>query len=559
MIPSLRPWSPWLAPLVPELAAGLGPLVERLATALGPMPPRPDPGAVEPNGLAGIDRRGPYERLLLSEWAIADDLPDEFLRRAAAGEHLFLQVERTSERGGRRCVVLFDAGPDQLGGPRIAHLALLSVFARRAEEAGATLVHGPLQVGGAADADVTGHSYTRLLAARSNRRPEPTDHQDRASELDLDDHDEVWVVGGPLACRGASARVAHVLVREVLEAGPDQLEVEVRRPGRPVRVARLPLPPPDVRARLIRSPLQGEPPASPPRPHPRGPLAPEIRFSADGHRVLLRELDGYVVGLRVPADPQRKPRRMRLWDEPRDVLALGWAHRGLVVLRRSPKGTRLEGGRFHHEWPGPELPVPAASLELVASVVDRDQVVRFRDAEQRMWTWRLGSAPTATAGALAVGRRDGRLLTVIAGADRTIVTYHGREEALPFPGIRAHIGSGRRGTQGVVLVEGRDAWAFAGSETPRLHAPIAGVEVVGAFGDRTRRAVAFLSGGVLVARQLEPKPGPDLVLPADGPVLAAACSTEHYAEQVAWIERSGRVVLHDLRRSETHVLREAVG
>ena len=38
------------------------------------------------------------------------------------------------------------------------------------------------------------------------------------------------------------------------------------------------------------------------------------------------------------------------------------------------------------------------------------------------------------------------------------------------------------------------------------------------------------------------------------PVVAAACSPLHYARLVAWMEASGRIVFHDLRAGERHVL-----
>jgi hypothetical protein len=123
---------------VNELVHGLQPL-------LTPMRGRPQPGDAEPDGLDDLRRRGSYERLLPTEWLLAAELPDEFLRRAASGEHLFFASRPRAERQRRRLLALFDAGPGQLGTPRLAHLALWILLARRAALAGVGLEWGLLQ------------------------------------------------------------------------------------------------------------------------------------------------------------------------------------------------------------------------------------------------------------------------------------------------------------------------------------------------------------------------------------------------------------------------------
>ena len=98
-----------------------------------------------PDGHAGIDTRGLYDRLLATEWALLEELPDEFLRRAVSGEHLFLQQAYQDLAAARQSIVLFDAGPDQLGAPRLAHLAILIVLAQRAAAHDASLQWGTFQ------------------------------------------------------------------------------------------------------------------------------------------------------------------------------------------------------------------------------------------------------------------------------------------------------------------------------------------------------------------------------------------------------------------------------
>src|SRR4051812_12486466 len=142
---ALEPWRPWLALLAPDLAEPLGQLLLQLHPVVGRMrAPAPSPDAL-PAGVGSIFQRGSYERLLISEWAVADAEPDEFIRRAAGNELLFTGPEPERQRRSQRCIALFDAGPAQLGEPRLAQLALFILLARRAQEAGAAFEWGVLQ------------------------------------------------------------------------------------------------------------------------------------------------------------------------------------------------------------------------------------------------------------------------------------------------------------------------------------------------------------------------------------------------------------------------------
>jgi hypothetical protein len=143
--PLLQPWTAWLSLFPDDLAQTLGQLLLRLQPLLGPLHRHSARMAVEPAGIGDIVRRGSYDRLLASEWALADSVPEEFLRRAANGELLFMGPEPANSETSLRCVALFDAGPAQLGEPRLAHLALFILLARRAELAGAAFHWGILQ------------------------------------------------------------------------------------------------------------------------------------------------------------------------------------------------------------------------------------------------------------------------------------------------------------------------------------------------------------------------------------------------------------------------------
>ncbi|MDM5177148.1 hypothetical protein PO883_08060 [Massilia sp. DJPM01] len=248
--PQLAPWSEWLALVPLEMAEPLGQMLLRLQPLVGRMTgvaPSPD---TLPVGAGGIARRGPYQRLLLSEWAVLDTAPDEFIRRAASNELLFSAPEPQVRRRARLCVALFDAGPEQLGEPRLVQMALFILLARRAGEGGAGFQWGVLQD------PVTLHVEPRKLRpwldARTLTRVDAA-HLDRWNvALDsLGETDEVWQIGssgcGALARTGARVNIEASL----LDAG---LKVNITQ-RRATRELLLELPAPDVGARLLRHPF----------------------------------------------------------------------------------------------------------------------------------------------------------------------------------------------------------------------------------------------------------------------------------------------------------------
>src|SRR5258708_3953997 len=120
--PALAPWASALALLDIELAAALGPVVRQLDQLIS----RHDPGLGkhgELNGYDGITRRGDPARILASEWAIADAVPEEFLRRVAAAELLHLAPACQQDQSLGRVAILVDTGTDQLRAARLVHPA----------------------------------------------------------------------------------------------------------------------------------------------------------------------------------------------------------------------------------------------------------------------------------------------------------------------------------------------------------------------------------------------------------------------------------------------------
>src|SRR5437773_2284421 len=97
----LMPWAPYLTLVPNEQIRAFAPLVQRLDIAIGPLRVQARSGSGQPDGFDGISRRGSYERLLLSEWLLADEMPEEFARRAAMSEHAFLEIARLEPAGAR--------------------------------------------------------------------------------------------------------------------------------------------------------------------------------------------------------------------------------------------------------------------------------------------------------------------------------------------------------------------------------------------------------------------------------------------------------------------------
>lgn len=359
---SLQPWAAELALFPRDLAATLGAWLGRLAAALGPLAPRAleaTHGALE--GYDGLARRGPLERLLHSEWLYALELPEEGLRRAVMGEQAFLRPAYREPAGALRSTVLFDAGPEQLGGPRLVHLALLVLLHRRARAAGAAFRWGVLQRPEAGEADVAldEGAVRALLGARSLEAAGET-HVNawRAHLPAADGRGELWVVGGAGAAPVAAA-LGGALVRVDEPAEPERREllVSVRpRGGALPREVRLALPAPATSVRLLRDPFS---PAETARRRDARPPAQSgnrvvlpvdgctLALGMFGQDLLLRQRDGKVVGLRIPRGPRGGAPRPRIRGVYGDARLLGVGARlrgGMVILTLRSNGCLVLDG-----------------------------------------------------------------------------------------------------------------------------------------------------------------------------------------------------------------------
>jgi len=411
---ALKPWSPWLAWFSPEMAVEIGALAQRMQPLLGRFRGQMRGGVPEPDGLGDLRRRGPYERLLATEWLLADELPDEFLRRAASSEHLFLAPRPRAREAEKSIVAIFDAGPRQFGAPRLGQLALWMLLARRAAQIGGVFQWGVLQLPGGLDGADNVKQLRSLLKAR-DFEVGTSAHVEAWREV-LAGLDRVpgesWLVGAapaeqPTDERWTSHRVS--LQRAVLG---DALEVSLSDSGG-LRRAQLPLPSVKASVALLRGEFTQRALATLHRRH-RGRISlqrPPV-ISPSGTHVAVQLLDepGMLV-FAVPSDGQRKTAKPKYqyWSQmlvPLAVLLLGKRTGALLSYERSMYFWQVPGlGNFvapeideFRAPPGLAVWLPAAwlhdTLHQRVCMIDRDGRLVMWNAVQGVNPNPEGGAPT---------------------------------------------------------------------------------------------------------------------------------------------------------------------
>ncbi|MCS6901850.1 MAG: hypothetical protein RMJ98_20020, partial [Myxococcales bacterium] len=332
----LLAWKEQLAPMAKELQEGLLPWLQRLDLAIGPMVTEDLLAEGDPDGFLGLSRRGPYERLLLSEWLLASEVPDEFLRRAAGGEHAFLELSRRSGAQSRVAAALFDAGPSQIGAPRLVHLALLFVLERRARLAGATFFWGVLQQPWILRESVAQDQVLQLLAARTRQEvtQQQVDEVLAASPLRRA-YREVWIIGGSTACSLAPGPCVEVV--EPISSACISLLARLRRADRSTLSVELPLPSEARQIRLLRNLFERP---APPRKNQHALNTGRERylfFSGNGRRLLVGCTGGGCLAYPVPNSPFQPPPGAPTTILPPagwDLRAAGWeGNHGILLLQ----------------------------------------------------------------------------------------------------------------------------------------------------------------------------------------------------------------------------------
>ncbi|MGN7919359.1 hypothetical protein [Lysobacter sp. 22409] len=360
---ALKPWRPWLDWFDAEIVDLLGDLLLRLHPMLGAFRMRAQRGVAEPEGIDDLRRRGHYERLLLSEWALADEVPEEFDRRAAGGEHLFLSPKLVAREADALTVAVFDTGPGQLGAARLVHVAMWILLAERAQAAKARFAWGVLGAPGVLHPADAPERLKQLLQARSLTPGGPAsdsagnaqaarDHHEREWRRALDEADpspgERWSIGAHAAGYGLGHRV------DVARAGEQQLAVTIAsRQAR--RELRLTLPSPERSSALLRGEFERvevsrlTEVATGARGQGKLSLKQPPLISWGGRHIavpLAGESAAHVYRLPSSAVARLAPPKTTRWGKGKSLLAATLTERhfaGLIPLSQGLEGWQLEG------------------------------------------------------------------------------------------------------------------------------------------------------------------------------------------------------------------------
>ena len=406
----LQPWQQWLGWFDAELAQQVGEMVRRLSDLLGVAPASGRRGQPEPDGLGDLRSRGPYERLLASEWLLADELPDEFMRRAVASEHLFLAPRLRAAQVERSVVAIFDCGPRALGATRLAHIAAWILLARLAAENGGTLRWGVLQAPGVLQ---PGDASTQLGALLRSRRFEPATASHLAQwRAALEQREEpgdreTWWIGSPgPGTPDGTARDERILTVRAMLAG-DALEARLVIAGSQRR-ATLPLPPTALATALLRADFRTPAVAARRLPANRTLRAGRISLTQGllmsvppGHVGVPELGQPAMMVFAVPRQGQSKvakPRR-QAWSVSRPPIA--------ALLDRGGTQALCAGGTQLHFWqmakfadrarpPREQFEASAATSRLLPMAClrgDKQQIACVLDAAGRLVTWRAPARP----------------------------------------------------------------------------------------------------------------------------------------------------------------------
>jgi hypothetical protein len=342
--PALEPWSPWLTLFPEDLMQAIGSLLLRLHPLVGHLRTSVDEAKAEPIGVGDIRRKGSYERLLMSEWAIADEIPDEFIRRAAGNELLFMAPEWGGKLNSRISLALFDAGPWQAGSPRLAHIALLILLARRAEMADAEFRWGVLQKPATLHTDTGRAGLQELLRNRFLALPTEDERNawhDRLREQDLALADKWQIVGADdIALDQPGSKV--VIGADLLTPS---LNVTVAK-GSALRRATLDLPSPDLGVRILRQPFAPLAPNRSTAPHEaQFALTQPPRFSVNGQWIVIPLLDGDIASYHIPTRLREKSGKPRIIKPVKQLSALGVTvfNKGVARLLSGSDGLHFIG------------------------------------------------------------------------------------------------------------------------------------------------------------------------------------------------------------------------
>jgi hypothetical protein len=254
--PELSQWAELLQIFPKDITLSIGRIILSLYALIGPLKQKTLFGDIDPCGFQGIHNKGNLMHLLPSEWLLAEEVPDEFNRRAAFAEQLFFHPQKVEPKQALISTALFDSGVSQLGGPRIVQLALLILLARRAQTAKATFFWGILQRPELGfHQEVTADNILNLLI-NSRTIYDVTQDGRHAWEEQMSNLGTVtdhWEIGG--AEEPVDGSRHYLTISEKPDRDNKLLLVQLSN-GRLGRSCHIELPADDIAARLVRNPFQ---------------------------------------------------------------------------------------------------------------------------------------------------------------------------------------------------------------------------------------------------------------------------------------------------------------
>ncbi|MGW4893534.1 hypothetical protein ACWEQL_14915 [Kitasatospora sp. NPDC004240] len=473
---ALAPWAATLAALTPELATALGPLLRRLDTLVTEDEPATDPGGA-PDGHGGLTRSGRPDQLLPSEWLLAEEFPDEFLRRFVDRELLHLAPEFRAPAPRGRIVVLADNGPTTAGAGRLVQLAALLVLHRRAAARGTELRVGIL---GDPPGTWLGTDLADLLPAwlEARRGDDPTPADVAGAQREADAADQVWV----LTSEQLAARLAadpSTSTAGPSTAGPSTAGA-ARRPrlltARPSRWSE------DgathVTVRVGPTPGAASAAAAVELPLPATDIAVRALRGAGFRRVPpgVVELPGEVLGEARPAFTTRARTLLSRGRRPATLIAVN-------LTSGEARDTSVVRPR-RHDLPGPLVAAGRNGRRLIALYVRGDELLPY-----------VSGRPLGEPGAYRVDRAtlglDDALLDELLTLPPLPVLLEGTDLVCPLGGRWWRIGPDGDVRDEGRTVTGRDGRPFDRAREPRLYK--------GPLPPETASAVDLVHGGDALA------------------------------------------------------------
>lgn len=362
---AIRPWTQELSIFPEDVALSLGGIVQKLSLLFGQVENSILQGKVEPDGISGLQTKPVYERLLLSEWLLAEEIPDEFDRRAVMGEHLFFKRHTRNSIDAKLSIVLIDCGPAFIGTPRLVQIALLICLSRRASVRQSQFLWGVLQEPGTLYESVSEYSLMQFINARSAL--EVSERRKQQWQAVLESYpavSDVWVIGEEHLQIGGFAP-NRILLEDVLLPGDRSINVSVQS-GNKKRQANLGLPDDKVCTRILRNPFAG---AVSSFNKTSFSFSNNLYFCGGGRKLAISLDNGGVAVYPVPNSARAKPGYSKEFVPPE-------GHTIVAVQSQKKRVSAIsefEGALYSHNFPGTRQMMSIRVSGDVEAYIDTDK------------------------------------------------------------------------------------------------------------------------------------------------------------------------------------------